>query len=70
MIVLGRAASAASVSHCERDPPAASVGRHALNKLQDKALEVFATAASLRQHMHAAIGVAPLAYRRTFQATD
>jgi transcriptional regulator GlxA family with amidase domain len=30
----------------------------------------FATAASLRQHMHAAIGVAPLAYRRTFQATD
>jgi transcriptional regulator GlxA family with amidase domain len=30
----------------------------------------FATAASLRQHMHAAIGVAPLAYRRTFQATE
>ncbi|WP_263166183.1 GlxA family transcriptional regulator [Streptomyces sp. SCSIO ZS0520] len=28
----------------------------------------FATAASLRQHLHAAIGVAPLAYRRTFQA--
>jgi transcriptional regulator GlxA family with amidase domain len=28
----------------------------------------FATAASLRQHMHATIGVAPLAYRRTFQA--
>lgn len=28
----------------------------------------FATAASLRQHMHALIGVAPLAYRRTFQA--
>ncbi|HLK00868.1 MAG TPA: helix-turn-helix domain-containing protein [Streptosporangiaceae bacterium] len=28
----------------------------------------FATAASLRQHMHAAIGVAPVAYRRTFQA--
>lgn len=28
----------------------------------------FATATSLRQHMHAAIGVAPLAYRRTFQA--
>jgi transcriptional regulator GlxA family with amidase domain len=28
----------------------------------------FVTAASLRQHMHAAIGVAPLAYRRTFQA--
>jgi hypothetical protein len=25
---------------------------------------------SLRQHMHAAIGVAPLAYRRTFQAAD
>ncbi|MFE5046127.1 GlxA family transcriptional regulator [Streptomyces sp. NPDC056637] len=29
----------------------------------------FATAASLRQHLHAAIGVSPLAYRRTFQAT-
>lgn len=29
----------------------------------------FATAASLRQHLHAAIGVAPLAYRRTFQPT-
>jgi transcriptional regulator GlxA family with amidase domain len=28
----------------------------------------FATAASLRQHMHAAIGVPPLTYRRTFQA--
>ncbi|MFF9867270.1 GlxA family transcriptional regulator [Streptomyces sp. NPDC013953] len=28
----------------------------------------FATAASLRQHLHAAIGVPPLAYRRTFQA--
>ncbi|MGD0555010.1 MAG: helix-turn-helix domain-containing protein [Streptosporangiaceae bacterium] len=28
----------------------------------------FATATSLRQHMHATIGVAPLAYRRTFQA--
>ncbi|SFS37952.1 GlxA family transcriptional regulator [Saccharopolyspora flava] len=27
----------------------------------------FATAASLRQHLHAAIGVAPLAYRRTFR---
>ncbi|MGA4797828.1 GlxA family transcriptional regulator [Streptomyces lavendulocolor] len=30
----------------------------------------FATAASLRQHLHAAIGVSPLAYRRTFQAAD
>ncbi|MFF8289810.1 GlxA family transcriptional regulator [Streptomyces sp. NPDC016309] len=30
----------------------------------------FATATSLRQHLHAAIGVAPLAYRRTFQAAD
>lgn len=30
----------------------------------------FVTAASLRQHLHAAIGVAPLAYRRTFQAAD
>ncbi|MFF2509049.1 GlxA family transcriptional regulator [Streptomyces sp. NPDC058067] len=29
----------------------------------------FATAASLRQHLHAAIGVSPLAYRRTFQST-
>ncbi|QUH05616.1 helix-turn-helix domain-containing protein [Saccharopolyspora erythraea] len=29
----------------------------------------FATATSLRQHMHAAIGVSPLAYRRTFRAT-
>ena len=28
----------------------------------------FATGASLRQHLHAAIGVAPQAYRRTFQA--
>jgi transcriptional regulator GlxA family with amidase domain len=28
----------------------------------------YATAASLRQHMHAAIGVSPLSYRRTFQA--
>ncbi|MFV2120971.1 GlxA family transcriptional regulator, partial [Streptomyces sp. Act-28] len=28
----------------------------------------FATAASLRQHLHAAIGVSPLAYRRTFRA--
>ncbi|MER6346914.1 GlxA family transcriptional regulator [Streptomyces sp. NPDC001595] len=27
----------------------------------------FATAASLRQHLHAAIGVSPQAYRRTFQ---
>ncbi|AVH55005.1 MULTISPECIES: GlxA family transcriptional regulator [Streptomyces] len=29
----------------------------------------FATGTSLRQHLHAAIGVSPLAYRRTFQAT-
>ncbi|QTZ95656.1 GlxA family transcriptional regulator [Streptomyces auratus] len=29
----------------------------------------FTTATSLRQHLHAAIGVAPLAYRRTFHAT-
>jgi transcriptional regulator GlxA family with amidase domain len=29
----------------------------------------FATAASLRQHMHAAVGVAPVAYRRTFRTT-
>ena len=27
----------------------------------------FGTTASLRQHLHAAIGVAPLAYRRTFR---
>lgn len=29
----------------------------------------FATAASLRQHLHAAIGVSPQTYRRTFQTT-
>ncbi|MFJ9630667.1 GlxA family transcriptional regulator [Streptomyces sp. NPDC101175] len=29
----------------------------------------FATGASLRQHLHAAIGVSPQAYRRTFQET-
>ncbi|MET9390475.1 helix-turn-helix domain-containing protein [Streptomyces sp. NPDC006624] len=29
----------------------------------------FATGASLRQHLHAAIGVSPQAYRRTFQST-
>ncbi|GGN57127.1 transcriptional regulator [Streptomyces albiflavescens] len=29
----------------------------------------FATGTSLRQHLHAAIGVTPQAYRRTFQAT-
>ncbi|MFJ9905559.1 GlxA family transcriptional regulator [Streptomyces sp. NPDC101152] len=29
----------------------------------------FATGASLRQHLHATIGVSPQAYRRTFQAT-
>lgn len=28
----------------------------------------FATAASLRQHLHAELGVSPLVYRRTFQA--
>jgi transcriptional regulator GlxA family with amidase domain len=27
----------------------------------------FGTAVSLRQHLHAAIGVAPMAYRRTFR---
>ena len=30
----------------------------------------FATAASLRRHLQAAIGVSPLAYRRTFRAAD
>lgn len=35
------------------------------------ALEVgFATGASLRQHLHQAIGVSPLAYRRTFHAAS
>jgi transcriptional regulator GlxA family with amidase domain len=35
------------------------------------AVEVgFATGASLRQHLHAAIGVSPQAYRRTFQAAE
>lgn len=29
----------------------------------------FATGASLRQHLHATIGVSPQAYRRTFQKT-
>ncbi|MFI1535376.1 GlxA family transcriptional regulator [Streptomyces anandii] len=29
----------------------------------------FATGASLRQHLHAAIGISPQAYRRTFQTT-
>ena len=29
----------------------------------------FGTAVSLRQHLHAAVGVAPLAYRRTFRPT-
>jgi transcriptional regulator GlxA family with amidase domain len=29
----------------------------------------FATGASLRQHLHAAIGVSPQVYRRTFQTT-
>lgn len=30
----------------------------------------FATAAALRQHLSAELGVSPLAYRRTFQAAD
>jgi transcriptional regulator GlxA family with amidase domain len=30
----------------------------------------FGTTASLRQHLHAAIGVPPLAYRRTFRRTS
>jgi transcriptional regulator GlxA family with amidase domain len=30
----------------------------------------FGTTASLRQHLHAAIGVAPLAYRRTFRGAS
>jgi transcriptional regulator GlxA family with amidase domain len=30
----------------------------------------FGTTASLRQHLHAAIGVAPLTYRRTFRGTS
>jgi transcriptional regulator GlxA family with amidase domain len=30
----------------------------------------FGTTASLRQHLHAAIGVAPLAYRRTYRGSD
>jgi transcriptional regulator GlxA family with amidase domain len=29
----------------------------------------FATATSLRQHLHAEIGISPLSYRRTVQAT-
>ncbi len=30
----------------------------------------FGTPTSLRQHLHAAIGVAPLAYRRTFRGAE
>jgi transcriptional regulator GlxA family with amidase domain len=30
----------------------------------------FGTTASLRQHLHAAIGVSPLAYRRTYRGAD
>jgi transcriptional regulator GlxA family with amidase domain len=30
----------------------------------------FGTAVSLRQHLHAALGVSPMAYRRTFQPAD
>jgi transcriptional regulator GlxA family with amidase domain len=30
----------------------------------------FGTTASLRQHLHAAIGVAPLAYRRTYRGAE
>jgi transcriptional regulator GlxA family with amidase domain len=30
----------------------------------------FGTPTSLRQHLHAAIGVAPLAYRRTFRGVE
>jgi transcriptional regulator GlxA family with amidase domain len=29
----------------------------------------FGTAVSLRQHLHAAVGVSPLAYRHTFRRT-
>ncbi|MEU6816056.1 helix-turn-helix domain-containing protein [Streptomyces sp. NPDC046860] len=38
--------------------------------VDDLALQVgFATGTSLREHLHAAIGVTPLAYRRTFRGT-
>jgi transcriptional regulator GlxA family with amidase domain len=30
----------------------------------------FGTTASLRHHLHAAIGVSPMAYRRTFQPQE
>ncbi|GLW13011.1 AraC family transcriptional regulator [Microtetraspora sp. NBRC 13810] len=50
---------------------------HARKLLETTALPVdevarrsgFATAVSLRQHLHAAVGVTPLAYRRTFRAS-
>jgi transcriptional regulator GlxA family with amidase domain len=50
--------------------------RHAQRLLESTELPVdvvaeragFGTGASLRQHMRATVGVAPLAYRRTFQA--
>lgn len=52
--------------------------RHARHLLETTDLGVeevarragFGTAVSLRQHLHAAVGVAPLAYRRTFRAAD
>ncbi|MEV4803742.1 helix-turn-helix domain-containing protein [Nonomuraea sp. NPDC049421] len=51
--------------------------RHARHLLETTGLGVeevarragFGTAVSLRQHLHAAVGVAPLAYRRTFRRT-
>ncbi|MET8862414.1 helix-turn-helix domain-containing protein [Nonomuraea sp. NPDC004580] len=51
--------------------------RHARHLLETTDLGVeevarragFGTAVSLRQHLHAAVGVAPLAYRRTFRRT-
>ena len=52
--------------------------RHARHLLETTDLGVeevarragFGSAVSLRQHLHAAVGVAPLAYRRTFRAAD
>ena len=50
-------------------PAPAGVDRHARSS-GSPATAGFGTTASLRQHLHAAIGVAPLAYRRTFRGTS
>ena len=51
-----------------------ALARELLERTDDPVEQVaaaagFGTPASLRQHLHAAIGIAPLAYRRTFRGT-